>query len=274
MKFYISQLKDGKMLVFEDNEVRVEETGYPLPDCRLQIGDRVLNNKADILKAILGYEIEDYASFIAFTQDLEPISYNNFKLKIYRDEVGGNCPQKLHEIGVDVIDLGFTYEEALFRHILPSKFLNMNDDLSDLTDFKDLLYKNWNYTVTDPSKRSSRFKGNILMYSGIRDFSEKYVDFIKLLLNNCCDVDYFHHLTTVTTKSGITCIILSDCILHNEDFQYFYSKIAGVDIFDGFIDIELTKDEVELCFCCEDKNQKAFYNNKKPFKGFYKRYEI
>ena len=35
MKFYISQLKDGKMLVFEDNGVRVEETGYSLPDCRL-----------------------------------------------------------------------------------------------------------------------------------------------------------------------------------------------------------------------------------------------
>ena len=53
MKFYISQLKDGKMLVFEDNEVRVEETGYPLPDCRLQIRDKVLNNKADILKEVL-----------------------------------------------------------------------------------------------------------------------------------------------------------------------------------------------------------------------------
>ena len=60
MKFYISQLKDGKMLVFVDNEVRVEETGYSLPDCRLQIGDKILNNKADILKAILGYGIKDY----------------------------------------------------------------------------------------------------------------------------------------------------------------------------------------------------------------------
>ena len=67
---------------------------------------------------------------------------------------------------------------------------------------------------------------------------------------------------------------MSDCILHNEDFQYFYSKIAGVDIFDGFIDVELTENEVELCFCCEDESQKAFYSNKKPFKGFYKRYEI
>ena len=66
----------------------------------------------------------------------------------------------------------------------------MNDDLSDLTDFKDLLYKNWNYTMTDPSKKSSRFRGNILMYSGIRDFSEKYIDFIKLLLNNCCKITF------------------------------------------------------------------------------------
>ena len=37
---------------------------------------------------------------------------------------------------------------------------------------------------------------------------------------------------------------------------------------------ELTENEVELCFCCEDESQKAFYSNKKPFKGFYKRYEI
>lgn len=274
MKFYIFQLKDGKMLVFENNEIKIEETGYPLPDCRLQIGSKVLNSKVDIMKAILGYEIEDFSAFVEFAQDLEPIPYNEFKLKVYRDEIGGNCPEKLHEIGVDVIDLGFTYEEALFRHILPLKFLNMNKELPDLSEYKDLLYKNWNYSLTDPSKRSSRFKGNILMYSGIRDFNEKYIEFIKLLLSSCNSVDYFHHLTTITTKSGITCLLLSDCISRDEDFQYFYSKIAGVDLFDGFIDVEVVENDVELCFCCEDDSQKAFYRNKKPFRGSFKRYEI
>lgn len=77
MKCYICQLKDGKMLVFEDNQIKVEETGYPLPDCRLQIGDRTLNNKTDIMKAILGYEIEDFAPFVEFCQDLESMSYND-----------------------------------------------------------------------------------------------------------------------------------------------------------------------------------------------------
>lgn len=274
MKCYICQLKDGKMLVFEDNQIKVEETGYPLPDCRLQIGDKVLNNKTDIMKAILGYEIEDFAPFVEFCQDLEPMSYNDFKLRVYKENFNDECPEKLHLIGVDVIDFGFTYEEALFRHILPTKFINMNDDLSDISAYKDLIYKNWNYSITDPTKKSSRFKGNILMYSGIRNFDERYVDFIKLLLNNCCSVNYFHHLTTITTHSGITCMILSDCISKDEDFQYFYSKIAGVDLFDGFVDVEVINDTVELCFCCTDKLQESFYKGKKPITCSFKRYNI
>ena len=276
-KFYIHQLRNGKMLVFEDNLFSIEETGYPLPDCSLTVNGRKYDNQADIFKVIMGYVPENDLEFIEFLEQIEPMDFDTFKYTVQSKNIGGGCSQKITKIAIEILENGLTFNQAVFKHTIPDRFLNdeciLPSDEDIVNEYGDLLGLSWNNRVNKPN---SIFRNNILMFTGVKNISDKHIEFIKDLINICMSSlakEQFKYLTTITAENGIGAIILIDSVTNNADFEYFYTKITGVSLSDGIIRVVTADDTLKLSFESEE-DLKEYYKNIKSFNGTFKRYNL
>ena len=259
-KFYILQLKDGKMLVFEDGMFFVEETGYPLPDCSLPVGNKTLTKQADILKAILGYEPDDIVPIMEYASSIEnKVSFNDFKFKIQSENIGGNCPDKLHNMAVDILNSDLTFTQVAFKYILPSYLISdsciLPSEEDILEEYSDLIKLPWNYKVNRPNHK---FRNNIIMFGGIKYITERHIEYISL----------------ISAENGTGAIILSDSITDNVDAEYFYVKATRVDLGDGFIKTNIDDETIDISFECTDSILKDYYKSKRDFHGIIKRFKL
>lgn len=278
-KFYILQLKDGKMLAFEDGMFFIEETGYPLPDCNLPVGNKTLTKQADILKAILGYEPDDIVPIMEYASSIEgKISFNDFKFKIQSENIGGNCPDKLHNMAVDILNSDLTFTQVAFKYILPSYLISdscilpSEDDI--LEEYSDLIKLPWNCKVNKPNHK---FRNNIIMFGGIKYITERHIEFIKDVYAICVrpeEKDHLNYISLISAENGTGAIILSDSITNNVDAEYFYVKVTGVDLGDGFIKTNIDGETIDISFECTDSSFKDYYKSKRAFHGIIKRFKL
>lgn len=278
-KFYILQLKDGKMLVFENGMFFVEETGYPLPDCSLPVGNKTLTKQADILKAILGYEPNDIISIMEYALSIEDkISFNDFKFKIQSENIGGNCPDKLHNMAVDILNSDLTFTQVAFKYILPSYLISdsciLPSEEDILEEYSDLIKLPWNFKVNRPNHK---FRNNIIMFGGIKYITERHIEFIKDVYAICVrpeEKDHLNYISLISAENGTGAIILSDSITNNVDAEYFYVKATGVDLGDGFIKTNIDGETIDISFECTDSSLKDYYKSKRDFHGIIKRFKL
>lgn len=277
-KYYIHQLKDGKMLVLDGDTVRVEETGYPIPDCRLSAGSNVYKGQVEVMRAILGYSIEDHSAITEAFSSTEEITYNDFKLKIQSEDIGGGCPKRIQLVARDCTENGISYIQSLFKHKLPEKYLASSCELpcdKDLFEkYTGVVGSNWECKSNFPNQS---FLNNIIMYLGVRSFGEKHLDFFKDLKKCCMAQEYkeiFRYLSVITAENGVSAVLLLDSVMSGVDLEYFYSVISKVDLADGNIVIEATEEGVEVSFLCLDESLVDYYKRTKPFRGRVAHYDI
>lgn len=275
-KFYLHQLLDGKMLVYEDDIIKVEDTGYPLPNCSLPVGAKTYTNQDEIIRLVLGYSIEDSRSFIETIKDIEPMSLLEFKLMCQAQDIGGGCPDKLHEIALLVTEKSVSYNWAVASKILPACYCDeiLDEDSDFLSKYSSLLKLHWRFKVNKPNYI---FQNNIIMFTGIHEPSDKHIEFIRDLRNIFMSEDVkprFNYISLIKANNGVGAILLIDSISDNCDMEYFYSHIAGVALEDGKINTEIHDDCVSISFECLDDSLKGYYSNSKVFNGHIKRVSL
>lgn len=276
-KFYLHQLRDGKMLVFEDGKITVEETGYPLPDCVLPVGSREYKGQEKILSAILGYPIESHSDFANIVENFEEMSFDDFKIKIQSENIGGGCPQRIQVIAKDCITSNISYIQSTFKHLIPDRFTDDSCSLPETQDIVDEygdILSSWKYMVNNPNQV---FRNNIIMYLGVRHFTEKHIELLRDAYEICVHPDLknlFSYISVITSENGISAILLLDSVSNNVDLEYFYATISGVDLSDGNIVVEDTEDGVDISFNCVELSLEKFYKSKKHFWGSVKHYNL
>lgn len=277
-KFYIHQLLDGEMLVFEDCSISKESTGYPLPDCSILVGSKEYKGQEQVIRALLGYPIESHSDFAKVFSSIDKMDYDSFKLKVQSENIGGGCPERIQIIARDCIDNGIDYVQSIFKHLLPEQFINSDCILPESSDiieeYNNIIYQN---LICKVNKPNSKFRNNIIMYLGIKHFSDKYIELFKDVLSICIRQEYsdiFKYISVITAENGVSAILVADSVLCNIDLEYFYSTIAGIDLADGIIIVTDTEEGIEVSFNCVDKSLSDYYKDKKPFMGSVKHFEL
>lgn len=276
-KFYLHQLRNGKMLVFEDGIIKVEETGYPLPDCVLPVGSKEYKGQEKILAAILGYSIESHSEFANIMENFEEMTFDEFKLKVQAENIGGGCPQRIQIIARDCTVSNISYIQSTFKHLIPDRF---TDDSCILPETQDIIdeygdiLSSWKYLVNNPNQV---FRNNIIMYLGVRHFTKKHIDLLRDAYAICVHPDLkglFMYISVITSENGTSAILLLDSVSNNVDLEYFYATISGVDLSDGNIIVEDTEDEVDISFNCVEPKLEKFYSSTKHFRGSVKHFSL
>jgi hypothetical protein len=277
-KFYIHQLFNNKMLVLEDGIFSVEELESSTPDCVFTAGNKTYRGQDNIISAILGYQLESSTDFMKEVETWDSMSFNDFKLKVQANNIGGGCPDRVKLIASDALENNIDYIQAMFKHILPSRYIDNSCALPSSTDildeYKTLIALNWHCKYNKPN---NKFKNNIIMYLGVRDFTDEYVDFLRDVLSICAKDVYksiFKYFSIITTANGSSAILLIDSYSSNADIEYFYASISGVDLADGYIDVTDTEEGYEVSFVCTDKSLESFYATKKPLNINVKHYIV
>lgn len=274
-KFYIHQLNNGKMLVFEDNMFKIEETGYPYPDCAFPLGTKIESNQEKILELILGYPIENPLEFVKVVSTFKPMSLEDFKLKIQSENIGKGCPERLQTIANTIIN-GESWEIAFLMSIFPKYMLKPNLSIPDefVEKYKSLLYYEWKLFE---NRHNSIFKNNILMFLGIGKITDLHLNFVKDLYEHFLNDSYkdlYKYLSVIKNEHEKGCIVLIDSTIGDTDIEYFYSKIAGLNLRDGYIDIQIDEEKFEASFVCTESYRENYYKEKKSIRGSIERMNL
>lgn len=276
-KSYICQLSGGRMLVFQDGWVGVETTGYPLPDCTLVVGGRTLRGQQDVMRAILGYDVEDWQAFSSAVADIQPMVFDSFKYKVLLENIGGGCPKRVREVFIAEHDMGLSKNQALFKYLLPRSCVDELCQLPsehDLIDeYADMLRINW---ATHQNIPNWKFRNNILMFTGCREVTDKHIAFIRDVVQICMkesEKAKYRYISGITLSNGNGAIVLIDSYIGHWDVAYLYQKVTSVDLSVGQIEGSVEQDgSVSMHFVCADK---AVKRRKWPeLKGVVKRQQL
>lgn len=245
MKSYIYQLSGGKMLVFQDGWVGVETTGYPLPDCSLKVGDKTLRGQNAVMRAILGYDVDDAQSFAQAVSNIQPMLFDDFKNKVISENIGGGCPVRVQAIQ-SAVRGGLSRNLALFKYVLPVGIVNESCSLPSEVDlveeYSSLLNVNW---VVHTNTPNWKFKNNIIMLTGCRAVTDKHIEFIKDVVAICMvpyERNKYRYLSAITLQNGNGALILTDSYIGNSDLAYLYQRVTFADLSVGKIDGTVDKD--------------------------------
>lgn len=256
-KNYIYQLAGGKMLVYQDGWFGVENTGYPLPDCSLHVGNMTFTKKDDILRAILGYDITDIPSFVATVSTFEPMVYEDFKYKVQMENIGGGCSKKLQKIAVATHDMGLSTAQAVFKYILPVSCVDeacvLPSESDLLSEYEDLLRYDWSAYVHNPDWR---FRNNMILFTGIREVTQKHFEFMQDVVSICMassERPKYRYMSGITLSNGNGAIVLTDSYIGNCDVAFLYQRVTGVDLSIGKIVATEESDAVKAHFEYVDK---------------------
>lgn len=268
MKFYIHQLRDGKMLVLEDEIIKIEDTGYPLPVCSLTVGDKEYKGQERILKVILGYSIDSTVDFINMFINFDEMHLNNFKLKVQSENIGGGCPSFIQKIAKSCIEENIDWIQASFKYLIPKYYLKDNYILPTsqgiMDEYGDLVQRVKPCKVNNPN---TIFKNNIVMWLGLRGDVEKYIRLFKDCLDCLADdfyIDILKYITVITAENGTNAVLFLDSVQGSVDLEYFYSKVIGVDLSESVIEVTDTTEGIEIS--CD--------TSEKVFKGTVKHYRM
>ena len=266
---YVCQLFDGKMLLYKDGKIGVSTTGYPLPECSIKIGDKVLKGWQKVLEALISYIPEDMFVFINECMQMnEPVPYKKFKYKVWAENIGGGCPQRFQRVGQSVLE-GYSEKEAFLLSLVP--WNNIDELFADdfIDTHKDLVYKNWHIKS---NYKSGLYNTPLLMYYNIKNYNLDIADFLKDCVLRCST--RFNYMTEIIAPSGVACLVFAGDISNDEDFSYFYEYISGANMAFGFCDVELDEDTVEIQFNYTDKVAFSWGNFPRVFKGTYDRVDL
>ena len=282
VKIYLCQLEDDVMLVYDGETVKPKSVGYPVPDCRLPYNDSEILGSNNILKALLSYDIKDMVAFKKAMLDLKPVSFLDFKAKVFAEDIGGGCPKRLQTVGRLIQDYKLTELGAYYCSLCP--FITNNLDVVELpsddylTSHKAMITANWGIFT---KVHRYGFQNNMIVYTGVRgvDDINKLSDFIKTLIKCCMDkekLSRYKYITAFLTERGSGGVVLSDSVIDNVDMSMFYQRISGVDLKDGVVDCDFRdNDIVELTFRCTDKVYEPYYRGRvHKFVGSYYREEL
>lgn len=267
MKFYIHQLRDGKMLVLEDEIIKIEDTGYPLPVCSLTVGDKEYKGQEKILKVILGYSIDSTIDFINMFINFDEMHLNNFKLKVQSENIGGGCPSFIQKIAKSCIEENIDWTQASFKYLIPQYYLKDNYILptsQDIMDeYGDLVQRVKPCKVNNPN---TIFKNNIVMWLGLHGDVEKYIRLFKDCLDCLADdfyIDILKYITVITAENGTNAVLFLDSVQGSVDLEYFYSKVIGIDLSESVIEVTDTTEGIEIS--C-DTSEKVFRGTVKHYR--------
>lgn len=221
---YIYQLGNGKMLCMNDNnQMEVIETGYPYPDCAIKMGDVIVKDQNQILRAILGYSIVDFEDFASKVLTLEPMSFMKWKLKIQSENIGGGCPLNSQRFAQYTLE-GCKESQAFYKLLIPNGCFKDDFELPTdewLDEHKNFFSYGFN-TYLDEEK---------IVYSNLSDVSIDFLDILSDALINCCSCRLPEYVTVVEGyKTGI--ILFSDDISDNQDLKYIYCESMNIDMED------------------------------------------
>lgn len=235
-KGYLCQLSGGKMLVFQDGWVGVEAVGYPLPDCVIKVGGTTYRGQTAVLKAVLGYAVEDIVSFTKEVSGFSPMKFADFKRRVITNDIGGGCQARLKKAMSDD-SLGFN--QALFKYILPDEMIDQDCLMPSETEvdeeYSDLLAINWAVHHNEPNWR---FRNNILMFSGCGEVTDRLLSFIEDLESICLagsERAKYRYLSGITLSNGRGAILMLDSYAGNCDVSYLYWRVTGCDLSEGQI---------------------------------------
>lgn len=249
-KGYLCQLSGGKMLVFQNGWVGVEQVGYPLPDCVLEVGGVKYRGQSSVLRAILGYDIEDVVSFAKIVSGIEPMKYLDFKRKVIFEDIGGGCPERLKKA---ISDTSLGFNQAMFKYILPDDMLDAGclmpteEDMEE--EYSNLLALDWSVHHNEPNWR---FRNNILMFTGCGEVTDRVLSFVEDLESICLAESErvkYRYISGITLSNGKGAVLLLDSYAGNCDVSYLYWKVTGCDLSEGRI----------ITSCAEDGAVMAYY---------------
>lgn len=244
-KSYIHQLSGGNMLVYQDGWFGVEKTGYPLPECSLTVGGKTLKKQQDILRVILGYDIEDSSAFVAEVTKFEPMTFEAFKNKIISEDIGGGCPAKLQVVQA-AVHAGLSQKLAMFKYILPLGCVDIDcvlpseEDL--VAEYGDLLNISWSAVCNTPNWK---FRNNIVMLTGCREVTDKHIEYIRDVVAICMlgyEKSKYNYIVGVTLSNGNGAVILCDSYINDSDLCYLYQRVTGADLSVGKINSKVEED--------------------------------
>lgn len=245
-KNYICQLSGGKMLAFQDGWVAVETTGYPLPDCVLKVGEKVYKGQDAILQVILGYQIEDMSDFTRGVANIEPMLFDDFKYKAIINNLGCGCSPRLRDVTIGVHDEKLTYNQALFKYVMPSmcvdRFCLLPSDSDISEEYADMLRIPWESRVNTPNWK---FRNNMILLTGCREVTDKHIAFIDDVVAICLtdtEKRKYKYLSAITLANGNGAIILCDSYIGNTDIAYLYQRVTGCDLSAGEIVCNVSAD--------------------------------
>lgn len=277
-KNYIYQLSGGKMLVFQDGWVGVEETGYPLPDCALTVNGKVLKKQQDIMRAILGYDVENAQAFASYVAGIQPMLFDEFKHKIIIENIGGGCSQRMQAIQRAVHDQKLARNVALFKYTLPLACIDEDCILPAedalVEEYGDILNTNW---VTHVNTPNWKFKNNLIMLTGCREVTDKHIAFAQDVAAICMlhtEKLKYHYLCGVTLSNGNGAIILTDSYINNCDLAYLYQKVTGADLSVGKIDGVFHKEDGSFSMKFEYVEDVGKKRKMPTMTGVVKRYKL
>lgn len=246
MKSYIYQLSGGKMLVFQDGWIGIEETGYPTPDCTLRVGERILRGQQLVMRAILGYDVADAQAFITEVLKFGPMKFEDFKYKILSENIGGGCPTRLRQVCIAEHTSGLSKNLALFKYILPISCVDENcwmpSEEDIVSEYADMLAIDWSSYKHIPNWR---FKNNMILLTGCREVTQKHIDFIKDVVAACMlefEKPKYHYISGITLSNGNGAIVLTDTYAGNVDAALLYQRVTGADLSVGKIVSTVDKD--------------------------------
>ena len=238
-KQYIYQLSGGAMLVFQDGWVGVEAHGYPLPDCSMQVGGRLYKGQNNVMRMILGYDIENPQVFIAAAMKFDPMRFDDFKYKVMSENIGGGCPARLRDALIDAHDSGLSKNLSLFKHILPrqcvAEVCGLPNEERLVADFGDMLRINW---VAHQNVPNWKFRNNIILLTGCREVTDKHIAFIKSVARMCMkdsEKGKYKYISGITLENGNGAIVLIDSYIGHYDVAFLYQKVTGADLSVGKI---------------------------------------
>lgn len=276
-KQYIYQLSGGAMLVFQDGWVGVEAHGYPLPDCSMRVGGRVYKGQNNVMRMILGYDIENPQAFIAAVMKFDPMTFEDFKYKVLSENIGGACPDRLREACIASRHGGLTKNQALFKYVLPkqcvSDVCSVPSD-SELTDeYADLLGVNW---VAHQNVPNWKFRNNILLLTGCREVTDRHIDFVKDVISFCMSPSErgkYRYISGITLSNGNGAIVLIDSYIDNVDVAYLYQRVTGADLSVGKVLVNVEADG-SMCTRFEYVESGGKRRKMPEVKGVVKRYPL
>lgn len=237
------------MLVYQDGWVGVEHTGYPLPDCTLPVANGTLRGQENILRAILGYDLNDTQSFVSKVSRIQPMTYDAFRRKIILEEIGGGCPKWIKTVTETGEDSKLSHNQARFKYLLPISCVNPSCALpsdEDITaEYGELLGYNWNTRQNEPNWR---FRNNIILFTGCREVTDKHIDMIKDVVAICMrdsEKSKYKYVSGVTLSNGNGAIMLLDSYIGNCDIAYLYQSVTSADLSAGRILCDVNGDSVQ-----------------------------